>query len=154
MARAIGLVAASKRRRGGIARAHEQFDPSPVFRRARDFCDRAYSEWYILSTTYLLVPPQQVIGAAEPPLYLLSATERAAWAESVAQQLRQRASRSAEPLTFILYASQQYSDLLMRAAPDLSFQTPLSGMSFVARLHWYDDRLRTASRVLVGPPRL
>ena len=50
MARKIGLVAASKRRRGGIARAHDQFDPSPVFRRARDFCDRSYSEWYVLST--------------------------------------------------------------------------------------------------------
>ena len=58
MARKIGLVAASKRRRGGIARAHEQFEPSPVFRRARDFCDRSYSEWYVLSTMYLLAPPQ------------------------------------------------------------------------------------------------
>ena len=153
MARAIGLVAASKRRRGGIARAHEQFDPSPVFRRARDFCDRAYSEWYVLSTTYLLVPPQQAIGAAEPPLHLLSASDRAAWAESVAQRLRLRASRSAEPLTFFLYASQQYTELLMRAAPDLSFQRPLSGMSFVEQLHWYDDHLRIESRMLARPSR-
>ena len=68
MARMIGLVATSKRRRGGIARAHEQFDPSPVFRRARDFCDRSHSEWYVLSTLHLLAPPQQVIGAEEPAL--------------------------------------------------------------------------------------
>jgi hypothetical protein len=153
MARAIGLVAASKRRRGGIARAHEQFDPSPVFRRARDFCDRAYSEWYVLSTAYLLAPPQQVIGAAEPALRMLDATERAVWAEAIVEQLRLRAARSAEPLTFVLYASQRYSELLMRAAPDLTFQTPLSGMSFVERLHWYDDRLRIQPRVLAGPSR-
>lgn len=154
MARAIGLVAASKRRRGGIARAREQFDPSPVFRRARDFCDRAYSEWYVLSTAHLLVPPQRVIGSGEPPLHLLSASERAAWALAAVEQLRQRVARSAEPLTFVLYASQFYSELLTRVAPDLAFQTPLSGMSFVERLHWYDDRLRFQPRVLAGSPGL
>jgi hypothetical protein len=149
MTRAIGLVAASKRRRGGITRAREQFDLSPVFRRARDFCDRAYSEWYILSTDHLLVPPQQVIGAREAALHMLSASERATWAEGVAAQLRLRAERSAEPLTFVLYASSWYAELLQRAAPDLTIQTPLSGMSFVERLHWYDDRLRFAPRVLI-----
>src|SRR6185312_11911667 len=121
MARVLGLVAASKRRRGGIARAHEQFDPSPVFRRARDFCDRSYSEWYVLSTLYLLAPPQQVVGADEPALYLLSAAERVAWAEAVAGQLRMRVSRSAEPLIYILYTSQLYAELLVRLAPDLTF---------------------------------
>src|SRR5690242_4534780 len=151
MARMIGLVAASKRRRGGITRAHEQFEPSPVFRRARDFCDRSYSEWYVLSTMYLLAPPQQVIGADEPALYLLNASERVAWAEAVAGQLRARVARSAEPLTFVLYASQLYAELLARVAPTLMFEMPLAGMSFVARLHWYDDRLRTQPRVLVTP---
>ena len=153
MARMIGLVATSKRRRGGIARAHEQFDPSPVFRRARDFCDRSYSEWYVLSTLHLLAPPQQVIGAEEPALYLLSASERMAWAKAVAGQLRARAARSAEPLTFVIYASQFYCELMVRVAPDLEFEMPLTGMSFVERLHWYDDRLRTTPRVLVTPSR-
>lgn len=150
MARAIGLVAASKRRRGGIAPARDQFDPSPVFRRARDFCDREYSEWYVLSTAYQLVQPQQVIGAAEPALYAMSAAERATWADAVARQLRLRAARSAEPLTFVIYASQRYTELLQRAAPDLDFQTPLSGISFVGRLHWYDDRLCIKPRVLIS----
>jgi len=143
MARKIGLVAASKRRRGGIARAHEQFEPSPVFRRARDFCDRSYSEWYVLSTMYLLAPPQQVIGA-----------DRVAWAGAIARQLRARVGRSAEPLTFVLYASQLYAELLVRLAPDVLFEMPLTGMSFVERLHWYDDRLRTQPRVLAGPARV
>jgi hypothetical protein len=149
MTRDIGLVAASKRRRGGVARAREQFDLSPVFRRARDFCDRAYSEWYVLSTVHLLARPQQLIGADEPALRVMAPAERAAWAEAVAGQLRQRVARSAEPITFIVYASQQYTESLMRAAPDLTFETPLSGMKFVERLHWYDDRLRIRPRVLV-----
>ena len=152
MARAIGLVAASKLRHGGIVRARDQFDPSPVFRRARAFCDRAYSEWYILSATHLLIPPQRVFGAGEPALRALSAAERLAWAGAVAEQLRLRVGRSAEPLTFVLYASQRYNDLLMRAASEITFDTPLSGMSFVERLRWYDDRLRIAPRMLATAP--
>jgi len=124
-----------------------------VFRRARDFCERSYSEWYVLSTLHLLAPPRQVIGAEEPALYLLSASERMAWAEAVAGQLRARVARSAEPLTFVIYASQLYSELMARVAPDLVFEMPLTGMSFVERLHWYDDRLRTTPRVLVTPSR-
>ncbi|HET8906443.1 MAG TPA: hypothetical protein VFN11_05710 [Ktedonobacterales bacterium] len=147
------MVAASKRRRGGVARAREQFDLSPVFRRARDYCDRAYSEWYVLSTVYLLAQPNQVIGADEPALRVMNPAKRAAWAEAIAQQLRQRVARSAEPITFIVYASQQYAESLMRAAPDLTFESPLTGKTFVERLHWYDDRLRIRPRMLtVGAP--
>ena len=58
----IGLVAAAKVRRGGVCQAREQFERSPVFRRARDYCERTYDEWYILSAEHALLPPQQVIG--------------------------------------------------------------------------------------------
>lgn len=121
-----------------------------MFRRARDYCDRAYSEWYVLSTAYLLAQPNQVIGADEPALRLMNPAERAAWAEAVAQQLREREARSAEPLTFIVYASQLYSESLIRAAPDLTFESPLTGKTFVERLHWYDDRLRMRPRMLAA----
>jgi hypothetical protein len=148
MARHIGLVAQSKRRRGGICRARDQFDPSPIFRRGRDFCDREHGEWYVLSTSHGLVPPHQVIGADAPPLHALSAEERVQWAAQVAEQLRARIERSGQPLTFALYASQHYADLLMRAAPLADFALPLSGMSFWERLQWYDERLRIRTRVL------
>jgi hypothetical protein len=121
-----------------------------VFRRARDYCDRSYSEWYVLSTVYLLAQPNQVIGADEPALRVMHPAKRAAWAEAVAQQLRQRIARSAEPITFIVYASQHYVETLMRAAPDLTLESPLTGMSFVERLHWYDDRLRIRPRMLAA----
>lgn len=104
----------------------------------------------MLSTAYLLVQPNRVIGADEPALRLMNPVERAAWAEAIAQQLRQRVARSAEPITFIVYASQQYAESLMRAAPDLTFESPLTGKTFVERLHWYDDRLRIRPRMLAA----
>lgn len=147
----IGLVAQPKRRRGGICRAREQFEPSALFRRAREFCDREHGEWYVLSTSHGLVAPQQVIGPDAPHLHLLSAGERADWARRAAEQLRERQERSATPITFVVYASQQYAELLLRAAPTLRFEQPLAGLALRERLRWYDERLRVYTRVLSRP---
>jgi len=151
MARYIGLVAPSRRRRGGVCRAREQFELSYVFRRARDFCERAYGEWYILSTQHYLLTPLQVIGSGEPPLITLQAAERQAWAEQVAKRLGERDERSAEPVIFVLYGSQFYAELLTRAAPYANFELPLAGMSLHDRLRWYDERLQVQARVLTRP---
>lgn len=151
MVRYIGLVAPSRRRRGGICRAREQFELSYVFRRARDFCERAYGEWYILSTQHYLLAPQQVIGGGEPLLVTLQAAERQAWAERVAQQLQERGERSAEPIVYVLYGSQRYAELLTRAAPFAIFELPLAGMSLRERIRWYDERLQTRARMLTRP---
>jgi hypothetical protein len=137
----IGLVAQPKRRRGGICRAREQFEPSALFRRASAFCDREHGEWYVLSTSHGLVAPQQVIGPAE----------RADWARRAAEQLRERQDRSATPLTFVVYASQLYAEQLLRAAPSLRFEQPLAGLALRERLRWYDERLRVHTRVLSRP---
>jgi hypothetical protein len=148
----IALVAARARQRGVVCQASEQFEPSPMFRRARDYCLRAYPEWYILSTRHGLISPRQVIGPGERPLAALTAEERAAWARGIASALDERQARSADPLAFVLFTSQLYADLLARAAPQCTFELPLSGLSFSQRLRWYDERLSTRSRLLVPRP--
>ncbi len=146
--RRIGLVAAPRAHRGGILRARDQYDVSPVFRRAAAFCEREYDEWYILSTAHHLLRPQQVIGPEEPAFAALPAEERAQWAAQAADQLRERASRTAQAPIFVLYASQRWADALCRAAPELTIELPLSGMNMSDRLQWYAERLRTHRRVL------
>ncbi len=150
MARQIGLVAAAKARRGGILRARDQFDLSPVFRRARDYCERAGMEWYILSGSHYLLAPHQVIGPDDAFIHALAAEERAQWATEVARRLHRLRDRSGEPLRFTLLASQRYADLLTRAAPDLPLDLPLSGLDLASRLRWFDHHLRVRSRLL-GP---
>lgn len=146
----IALVAAPRQQRGTICRAREQYERSPIFRRARDFCERSGGEWYILSAAHGLLPPQQVIGPELRPLHALWAEERATWAAKVAAALYERAAHSAEPPTFALYASQRFADALLRAAPGLEILLPLGGMLLRERLRWYDERLRVRPRVLVG----
>ncbi|HEX8997621.1 MAG TPA: hypothetical protein VF812_16460 [Ktedonobacterales bacterium] len=150
MARRIGLVAAAKARRGGILRARDQYDLSPVFRRARDYCERGGMEWYILSGSHFLLPPHQVIGPDDAFVHALSAEQRADWATEVTLRLQRLRERSGEPLTFTLLASQRYADLLLRAAPDLPLELPLSGLDLASRLRWFDRRLQVRSRLL-GP---
>jgi hypothetical protein len=94
------------------------------------------------------VAPQQVIGPLAPALHTLTATERTAWAQRVAEQLAARIERSREPITFVLYANKQYAALLQRAAPEIGFELPLAGLSFPEKLRWYDDRLSIHGRVL------
>jgi len=148
--RRIGLVVAAQRRRGGVRQAREQFEASPTFRRARDYCERTYGEWYILSVSHILLAPQQVIGADDQHWRALTADERLRWAAAVAERLRERRDRSADPLTFMLFASQRYADLLTRAAPELAIELPLGGLALRDRRHWYDERLRVRSRLLGG----
>lgn len=148
MATTIALVAASRRQRGTICRAAEQYDLSPVFRRAREYCERTYPEWYILSARHYMLSPQQVIGPDDLSIHTLEAGERLAWAHRVARELFARQERSAEPLQFALYTSQRYVDLLLRVAPTLAIELPLSGLSLTQRLRWYDQRLHVRSRVL------
>ncbi len=148
MARRIGLVAAPGRQRGGVRQAHEQFDVSPLFRRARDYCERAFDEWYILSASSYLLAPRQVIGADERPLHKLSTEERLEWAREVAARLHTLAQQRAESLTLVLFASQRYADLLARVAPTLTIEQPLGGLTLRERLRWFDERLTVRSRLL------
>ncbi|HEX9035537.1 MAG TPA: hypothetical protein VF808_00945 [Ktedonobacterales bacterium] len=148
MERRIGLVAAPRVRRGGILQARDQFDASPLFRRARDYCERHRLEWYILSASHGLIPPQQVIGDTHAVVHTMTPEERARWAEDIAARLAALQARSAQPVVFTLLASQRYVELLLRAAPALPLVTPLAGLTLAARLRWFDERLRVQPRLL------
>src|SRR5262249_52016977 len=103
---AIGLVAASRVQRDGVYPAAQQFDRSPLFRRARDYCERGFDEWVVLCPGRPLLSPRQVIGrrpgtacdlaaGGRRPATLddLAAEERRTWAEMIGQALREMATQ-------------------------------------------------------------
>jgi hypothetical protein len=144
----IGLVAASRRQRGTICRAADQFDPSPVFRRAREYCERNFAEWYVLTPQHPLVLPQQVIGPSTCPLHELTAAERARWAAELARLMGERCMRCAIPLRFVLFAGAHTAVLVRRAAPLVDLALPHEGLPLNERVRWYDERLQTQPRML------
>ncbi len=150
MTQRIGLVAAPRQQRGAVCRARDQYDPSAVFRRARDFCERTYDALYVLTPTHGLVAAQQVIGPDATPFTALNAIERQRWAESVAAALRDLCERHAAPPTFYLYAGQRMATVLLRAAPFAHIERPLGGLGVGAQLRWYNERLRVTQRIPLG----
>jgi hypothetical protein len=147
---AIGLVAAARMQRGGVYPAAQQFDRSPLFRRARDYCERTFEEWYVLCPGRPLLAPRQVIGAAPASLDDLAAEARQAWAETIGRALRAMAAQRSGEAYFATLASQRTVELLARAAPDLRFAAPLGGLTLGQRLRWYDERLRVRQRLLIA----
>ena len=147
---AIGLLAASRMQRGGVYPAAQQFDRSPLFRRARDYCERAFDEWFVLCPGRPLLSPRQVIGATPASLDALIAEERQVWAETIGQALREMAAQRSDGARFVALASQRTVELLARAAPDLRFEAPLGGLTFGERLRWYDERLHVRQRLLTA----
>lgn len=150
MAQRIGLVGAARQQRGAICRARDQYDPSPIFRRARDYCERTYDALHILSPSHGLVAATQVIGPDTWPFTALDADARLRWATAVADRLLELCERSAEPPTFYLYAGQRVASMLQRAASFADIQRPLGGLGIGAQVRWYDERLRIVQRVPLG----
>jgi hypothetical protein len=145
----IGLLAASRMQRGVVCPAAEQFDRSPLFRRARDYCQRTLDGWFVLCPGRPLLAPQQVIGATPASLDALAAEARQRWAEAIARALRDIAARRSDEARFVVLASQRTVDLLARAAPDLRFDYPFGGLTLGERLRWYEERLQVRQRLLL-----
>src|SRR5215831_2398238 len=128
--------------RGGVYPAAHQFARSPLFRRARDYCERAFDEWFVLCPGRPLLSPRQVIGRLPATLDELAAVERHTWAEMIGQTLREMTTQRSGDAHFVALASQRTVELLARAAPDLRIDAPLGGLTLGQRLRWYDERLR------------
>jgi len=147
---AIGLIAASRMQRGSVYPAAQQFDRSPLFRRARDYCERAFDEWFVLCPGRPLLSPRQVIGVTPASLDALTAEERQVWGETIRHTLREMAAQRSGEAHFVALASQRVVELLVRTAPDLRFEAPLGGLTLGQRLRWYDERLRVRQRLLTA----
>jgi hypothetical protein len=150
VAQRIGLVGAPRRQRGTVCQARDQFDPSLMFRRARDYCERAYDALYILSPHSGIVRAQQVIGPDAVPFARLDSEQRERWAVQVADELRALCEGSAEPPTFYLFASQRMARALKREAPFATIERPLGGMKVAEQRRWFEQRLRLTPRVRLG----
>jgi hypothetical protein len=150
MAQRIGLIGAPRRQRGTVCQAREQYDTSPIFRRARDYCERTYDALYILSPTHGLVPAHRVIGPDDTPFAHQDLEQKRRWEQQVAGELRAMCERSTEPPTFYLFAGQRVQRALLRAAPFATVEWPLGGMKVAEQRHWFEQRLRITRRVWLG----
>jgi hypothetical protein len=57
----IAIVSCKSRKQDYICSADEMYSPSPIYKTQREFCIKAYDEYYIISSEYGIISPQQII---------------------------------------------------------------------------------------------
>lgn len=128
----IGLVSCSKAKLSAAAPAIDLYGASDLFRKATQYCSKHLDAWYVLSAEHGLVMPDQVLEPYDLTLKQLTTSERRAWGEQVAANLRELGHVSLE-----VHAGRIYVQALIDAGIKLS--DPLAGLSIGHRKRWYLD---------------
>ena len=127
----IGLVRCSKQKLGRACAGRDLYTASPLFRKARAYCERHYGAWYILSARYGLLHPDTVVAPYDLTLKGMPTAQRRAWAQRVSEQLRQLG-----PHTFFAHAGREYLEHLS----GVMVVNLLEGRTVGQRLCWYNEQ--------------
>lgn len=135
----IGLVGCGKAKRGERSAARDLY-AGDLFRAARDYCERHYDWWFVLSARHGLVEPSRVLDPYDETLAGKPAGDRAAWGERVASQIDALGFRGA---TFGLHAGSDYASPLESR---IKCRRPLAGLGIGEQLAWYKARRKQDPR--------
>lgn len=140
----VGLIACTRRKLEGAHPARELYGASPLFRAARDYADRHYQRWYVLSAAYGVVSPDTPLPAYEATLARMSPADRRGWALGVLHALL--TLEGLEPI-YCFHAGRLYREplatLLRRNGARV--EAPLEGLQIGQQLAWYAGRRSGAS---------
>ncbi len=140
----LGLVGYTEQQREDPARPGDLYDPSPLFRAARAYCQHHYDEWLIVSAKHgVLEPEGPPIAPYEETLYDASVPHRQNWARRVRGQLTGR-ELDPDDTTFVMHTGPLYVEELrpLLSAGGASVELPLGDRGHDERLAWYEERTR------------
>jgi hypothetical protein len=131
------LVGCVKSQRPGPARARDLFT-SALFARRRRYAEAAGRPWFVISSRWGLVAPDEVIAPYDVLLGDMPASYRHAWAEFVVAQL---AGRVRLPGAVVEVHAGDHDVDALRTAVERAGATlidPVDAHSIAAALAWYD----------------
>ncbi len=133
----VYLVSCVRTKRAHPATACELFI-SHWFVGIRELVERSGSPWFILSTRYGLVAPDEIISPYDYTLNTMGVHERRAWAIKVITQMQQRLPAAAR---IVLFAGRRYYEFLMDYLHGTGalVETPLERLNRGQRLGWLTD---------------
>jgi len=132
------LVSCVSRKRTSSARAKDLY-LSEWFLRARAYVERTALPWYILSSKYGLISPDQMIDPYEQTLNRMSVGERRAWANHVGEQIRDLLP---EAKHVVMFAGMRYREFLLDYLRErgLKVEVPLEGLRIGEQLSWLGEQ--------------
>lgn len=151
----VVLVGCVKTQLGGAAPAEELFC-SELFRRRRRFAEAARCPWFVLSSRYGLVRPDDVLDPYDLPLGRQPVAYRRAWGERAVERLAFVLGdlASLEGVTLEVHAGAAHVDPLREplARRGAVLLTPLRGLSQGRHLAWYAATTPSPPPPLPPPP--
>lgn len=140
--RTIALVSCGKRKRPERCRARDLYTGT-LFRRASEYAEVLYGEWYIISALHNLLDPEDMVSPYERVMSPRLA-DRYRWALITANDIGARL-KPGRGSTFVLLAGGRYTWPLTEIleARGYECETPLAsaGNGIGARVGWLNDRL-------------
>ena len=125
----VGLVACSSQKRDAKSMAFMLYT-SDLFRKARDYCQRRYDQWFILSAKHGLVKPNTWL---KPYDHKLTAADGSAWAEMALGQIKQQFAGRSNVL-YYAHAGLLYTSPLLSSIPMIF---PMKGLGIGQQLSYY-----------------
>lgn len=137
MARTVILLGCVQSKLDESAPAADLFI-SPLFRARRAYAERSRRRWFVLSSRYGLVRPDQEVAPYDVPMARQPVRERRDWAAQVAAQLTAELG-NLRRTTFEIHAGSAYLDPLETelTALNATVHAPLRGLGLGKSLAWY-----------------
>lgn len=139
----VGLVSCTKSKKETASTPAVLYEPSPLFRKAREYCRTHHDEWYILSAKHgLLEPDGPKIDPYDKTLNNASKGQRTSWSQQVLEQLQNHDLLDG---TLYFHAGQKYYDQLLSLLDEknVDYELPVKGLRMGETMNWYDERLET-----------
>lgn len=139
----IGLVSCTKRKKESAAKPKDLYEPSALFRKAREYVEQNHDEWYVLSAKHHMLNPEG--PAIEPYDETLTSTgvdDRRSWSQTVIEQLEDR-ELLVEDNTLVIHAGAAYYDELrpLLDPEPVDIEIPTEGLRMGETLAWYNERI-------------
>lgn len=136
----ICLVACAASKRVAPAAARDLY-VSPLFEKSRDYAERAFDRWYILSAKHGLLRPDERTEPYDETLNRVKRDQRRQWADCVLRDLLRR-TRPGDVVTIL--AGRKYRDDLVPRLQEhgREVRIPMEGLRIGEQLSWLNSALR------------
>lgn len=116
---------------------------STLWSRRKRYVEKTCEEWYVISTEYGLVSPNEVIEPYENTLKDKSASYRREWSQNVVAKLKTKFG-SLAAVHFEIHAGREYYEQLVQllAREGASAEVPVAHLRRGEQVAWYDAQVR------------
>jgi hypothetical protein len=144
--RNVVLVTCAARKQERACEAKDLYI-SPLFKKMRQYAEKNAEKWFILSSKYHLVNPEEVIEPYDITFSNTPASEVKAWAKETLEMLK----KELYPTDIVtVLAGEQYRRYLLKGIQEMCREVlvPMKGLGIGWQLQWLNKNLSSSGSLL------